>query len=597
MKSKLKQNILLKYFEPISYSFTLMKEVSFTIMLIRIICSLTMPFGSILIAMIDKKILNLLVSKDVKFETILSLCGITLLINFVIIVLGYIDDYIGELQEKRLEKYVHELCIECSTRANICIYDDKNYYDKLILIQNGFRTLSITFWKVLSGTGAFFSIIVTLYLFMKYNLLISICLIGICLPYTKIKNKFSKKIYDNEIEQMKDERKMDYILEVSTNKEFSQLIRLYDFGSSLKKRYSIIWEKLYQKYESIISKRKNQLIAVSFLPKVALCLNSMFLIYQILHNKLTIGDFTLYTGLAAEILSYTSILTDTFNDIYENQMILYILKEFKDLCFIEGNEEEKELGRIKKIEFKQTKFCYPNTNNYIFRGLNLEINAGKKYCILGMNGSGKSTLIKLLLRFYDVNEGDILINGCNIKQYKIESLRERFSVCFQNQKNLAFSLRDNIDLQHNSKTDDADLIALLEKCNIDSIFEKKESDSSKYLDYSISKLFEDDGIEMSGGENQRIAIVRALYRKADILILDEPSAAVDLKTENNLFNVIENLIADKTLIYITHHLHRLNFFDYILVMEDGKIVESGTLDELQKLNGRFSEIYKYNFEE
>ncbi len=597
MLYKLKNNIISKYLEPIIYSYKLMKDISFSFMLIRIVCSLLIAISSILNAFIDKIILNLLVENQIEIKIFGILCGCGLLINLVVIILGYIDEYIEGLQDKKLEKYINELSIECSTKASISIYDDKNFYDKLLLLQNGFRSLSVTFWKVLNGTSAVFSFIISLYMFINYNIFISICLIIISLPYACIRNKFSKIFYINDIEQMNNERKMDYVVEISVNKEYSQLIRLYNLGKILKEKYKENWEKVYDKYKYISKKRKNKLIIFSFIPKIILYINSLFLINQILSQKLSLGDYTFYVSLAIEILSSINIMINSFNNIYENRMILYNLKEFKTMCNPDLDKGKKELTIIEKIELQHVFFRYPNTNHYIFNDLNIKIEAGKKYCILGVNGSGKSTLIKLLLRFYDVTEGNILINGYDIKEYKIESLREQFSVCFQNQKNFAFSLRDNIDLLHNSKTDESSLINLLKKCDINNIFEKEyEKDSNKYLDYSISKFFEENGFEMSGGENQRVTIARALYRDANILILDEASASIDTKAEKKLLGIIEEFTKNKTLIYITHHMYKLDFFDNIFVIDEGKIIESGTFYELLKLDGKFKVLYKYNIE-
>jgi ATP-binding cassette subfamily B protein len=226
------------------------------------------------------------------------------------------------------------------------------------------------------------------------------------------------------------------------------------------------------------------------------------------------------------------------------------------------------------IEFKNVSFKYPLSEEYVFHNFNFKFKLGGSTAIVGMNGSGKTTFIKLLCRLYDPNEGEIFVNGVNIKQYKYEDYIAAFAVVFQDYKLFSFSIGENIACMSNY--DENRVIQCLEKLG----GVGRDKKSSDNLNRNIYREFDVNGMELSGGEEQKIALARALYKNSPILVLDEPTAALDPLSENEVYQMINKMAKDKTVIFISHRLSSCRFCNRIIVLHNGKIIEQGSHNEL-----------------
>lgn len=226
-----------------------------------------------------------------------------------------------------------------------------------------------------------------------------------------------------------------------------------------------------------------------------------------------------------------------------------------------------------KIEFKNVSFAYPGTDKKVLNGINITIEPGEHLSIVGLNGAGKTTFIKLLCRLYDPTEGEILVDGRNIKEYDYKEYMAQFAPVFQDFKLFGFTIRENIALGEGGNSDLSDLIKIV---GLEEFIGKLE----KGLDTRVFKVFEEDGVEPSGGEQQKLAIARALYKQAPVVILDEPTAALDPIAEYEIYRHFHTLVGNKTAFYISHRLSSCRFCDRIAVFSDGKIAEYGNHDEL-----------------
>ena len=249
-----------------------------------------------------------------------------------------------------------------------------------------------------------------------------------------------------------------------------------------------------------------------------------------------------------------------------------------------GNLTTSGLDRV-DIEFKNVWFKYPNKDDYILKDINIKINAGEKLAIVGMNGAGKSTFIKLLCRLYEPTKGEILVNGENISSYDSAEYSNLLTVVLQDFKLFAFSVSDNIVLQKDYNQDKFN--SALEKANIKDRLQKLKDKEKTY----ISKEFDDNGVDFSGGERQKIAIARAIYRNSKIFILDEPNSAMDPISESKFYENFRNITEQKTTIYISHRLASAKFCDNIAVFNDGQITEYGSHESLIELKGLYSDLF------
>jgi len=270
----------------------------------------------------------------------------------------------------------------------------------------------------------------------------------------------------------------------------------------------------------------------------------------------------------------------------------YIYDYFK---FI-GTDLNKKAGFRKaenkepmSIEIKNMSFTYPKTNKKIFHNLNLKIEAGEKVAIVGINGAGKSTLIKLILGLFDFDEGDILLNGCSIREYEKNELYKLFSVVFQEINILAYSIAENVACSSELKEKEKKKVKeTLKKVNL----LEKISKFEKNIDQPIFRIIEDDGIDLSGGEKQKLAIARALYKDANIVILDEPTSALDALAEEEIYEDFNCLIGKKTAIFVSHRLASTKFCDKIFLFDKQGLVEVGTHEQLMKLHGEYYKLFK-----
>ena len=280
--------------------------------------------------------------------------------------------------------------------------------------------------------------------------------------------------------------------------------------------------------------------------------------------------------------------------IYEDKLKVDTVKRFKGQENHVLDEGKLHLDNISEIEFRNVSFHYPDTEYEVLKDISFCVHKGEKVCLVGANGAGKSTIIKLVLRFYDVTQGQVLINGIDIREYTLASVRNGFSTLFQQYDKMAFSLRENIMLSDikKEKCSDQDVIEALKQAGAIRILEKVNYN----LDAPLSRLFDSHGLELSGGEMQKVGLARAIYRLRTAIIFDEPSAALDPVSETKLFERLQEYLKGKTTIFTTHRMNTVHLADKIIVVKGGYVCENGTHDELLKLNGIYAELFKVQAE-
>lgn len=299
-----------------------------------------------------------------------------------------------------------------------------------------------------------------------------------------------------------------------------------------------------------------------------------------------IGSLVLYCGSFMQIISGIMMFANTLGKLKE---ILSLARDYfkileAESTMIYGNRE-LDLTNGFEIEFNNVSFKYPKSDIYALKQINLKISNGEKLAVVGRNGSGKTTFIKLLCRLYDVDEGEILINGINIKEYTRDSLNKLYSIVFQDYKILSLTVADNISA--NDECDKDMLNSALDKANIKDRIEAMPQKEKTYLYKDLDK----SGVEISGGEAQKLALARALYKDSPIVILDEPTAALDPIAENEIYSRFNSFVENKTAIYISHRLSSCAFCDRIAVFDNAELVETGTHNELVTTNGKYAELW------
>lgn len=299
-----------------------------------------------------------------------------------------------------------------------------------------------------------------------------------------------------------------------------------------------------------------------------------------------IGSLVMYCGAFMQVINGIMQLANTLGKLVE---ILPLAKVYFEIV---ESENERSYGKNElnfndnlEIEFKNVSFKYPSSDNYSLKNVNLKINNGEHLAVVGRNGSGKTTFIKLMCRLYDVTEGEILINGINIKDYTKDSIVKLYSVVFQDFKIFSLPLCDNIAA--GDRYDSNQLYNCLEQSNVADRVNALPLKEKTYLYKDVDKA----GVEISGGEAQKLALARALYKDSPVVILDEPTAALDPVAENEIYSRFNSFVENKTAIYISHRLSSCVFCSRIAVFDSARLVESGTHQDLLANNGKYAELW------
>lgn len=270
-----------------------------------------------------------------------------------------------------------------------------------------------------------------------------------------------------------------------------------------------------------------------------------------------------------------------------------MVDDFRTFMDLEPENEDEcldisILGTEYNFEFKNVCFRYAGAKEDTIKNLNLSFPAGQRLAIVGLNGAGKTTFIKLILRLYDVTSGEILVNGYNINRFKRKEYYSLFAPVFQNVELFAFPLSENVSMKEPEKTDKIRAEECLKRAGMT----EKLNSLEKGIDTEILKVLFEDGVDLSGGEKQKLALARALYKDAPIIVLDEPTAALDALAEYELYQNFDKIVSGKSAIYISHRLSSTRFCDKIAMFVDGQIIEYGTHTELLEKHGEYAKMFE-----
>ncbi|MCM1038852.1 MAG: ABC transporter ATP-binding protein/permease [Ruminococcus sp.] len=371
-----------------------------------------------------------------------------------------------------------------------------------------------------------------------------------------------------------------------TSIDYAKDIRLYDARDMFVEKWDNYTLESIANWKWQADKTMPLNIVTAIAETVRNCISYLYLGILTIGGKITIGIFsqmlsagnTFHTSMEGLIFSVQEIIKRC-NYAYDYVLFMHYPPA------IEKGDRHVEDG-AHTITFNHVSFTYPGSDGKVLEDVSLTLQQGEHLSIVGLNGAGKTTFVKLLCRLYDPTEGEILLDGINIKKYDYHEYMALFAPVFQDFRLFAFSIRDNLTLD--TTCEDAELNALLAQVGL----ADKIASLPGGVDTMLFKSFDKDGIEPSGGEQQKLAIARALYKKAPIVILDEPTAALDPLAEYDIYRQFNTLVGGKTAIYISHRLSSCKFCDRIAVFSEGKIKEYGTHDELAgKTDGLYAEMF------
>lgn len=368
-----------------------------------------------------------------------------------------------------------------------------------------------------------------------------------------------------------------YTYNLSTEYNAGKDIRLYAQKGLIEKELKHHLGKLFNYGKIVPDLEAKHWSIVSALQVLVNIVSFLFVGLKALAGAFAVGNIVLYTGAITQFGEGLSGFMQTLTDIKENSAYLNWYFEFLDLPNRkESGSKPLDLEEAKHavIEFKNVSFKYPSSDQYTLENISIRFNVGERVAVVGKNGSGKTTFIKLLCRLYDPNEGEILLNGINIKEYDYHNYLAVFSVVFQDFNLFSFTIGENIAVS--SDYDEDKVMDCVYKAGLES----RMATFPEGIKTQLYNDFSEDGVEISGGEAQKTAIARALYKDAPFIVLDEPTAALDPLAEADIYSRLNDLIQNKTAIYISHRLSSCCFCNQIAVFDQGKLIQHGTHKEL-----------------
>ena len=367
-------------------------------------------------------------------------------------------------------------------------------------------------------------------------------------------------------------------------------IRVYNMKDWIYGKYLRINDDINKKYRisrNLWFKSQAILMPLSLLEEISLY---AFLIYELSRNNLTVAEFTLYIASVHIFITAVNSFIAEYTEIKKQSLEVRDFRSFIDSYKI-PEKEKAELPPMEKhpdFEFQDVTFCYEGQEKNALEHVSLSIPYGQRLAIVGLNGAGKTTMIKLLSGFYKPTSGKITINGKDCETMERENLFRYFSAVFQNVEEYPFTVEENVSMRRSEDTDEARVSECLERCGLMDKIEKLENGRKT----QVLKVLEEDGVDFSGGEKQKLALARALYKDAPVLILDEPTSALDPLAEERLYRNFNDWIGDKTGIFISHRLSSTRFCQKVALFEDSHLVEYGSHDELMKKKGKYYDLYE-----
>lgn len=377
-------------------------------------------------------------------------------------------------------------------------------------------------------------------------------------------------------------RKINYINGIYNNVRFAKEMRIFSLDNFLTKTRDCELNNYYKKLKHNQFIKLNFSVAKIIIEAIEYIICYAYFIFMYFKNRIDISTFVYSISLVSPVIFLVNRIINFIGDLFKNRLYALDKINFENDFMMPSDKDLIKINEVKTVTFKNVSFKYNNSQKYALKNINLEI-AKEKIAIVGLNGSGKTTLVKLLCGIYKPTEGTITINGIDISRIDKSSLFKNMDVLFQNSPLLATKLIDNVKF---GNEENKELEKILEELNL-------SEKIKKYLtnEFYYSKELYDEGVELSGGEKAKILIMRVLLSSKNAFIMDEPTSALDAFAEKELYALLNEHMAMKSGIFITHRLNSVNFCDKIVVLDVGEIIETGTHKELINRQGKYRELF------
>ena len=468
---------------------------------------------------------------------------------------------------------------------SLSIFDNNTYFDDLQLLKEGasWRPVNlIVFGVAIIQSGL--TLLFMLSLLARYNQWVAILLLIVMVPQSLSYYRIQQQAFETMVTRSKNARKLDYLSSLLLDRKDAKEVRLFNMFPAVIDRYIKLFKDTRKNVDQV--RMKQMYVSSFFLGLVVIVSGYGFYWFASSVNDGIIGAGALlmFVSVIASVSSSLATLVEDSSLLYDSLLWIEKYNRFEKYHddFQSGS---KQLNvPVSQIKLSHVSFTYPFSDEEVLHDVNFNINKGEKIAIVGENGSGKSTLIKLLMRFYDPSKGEVDLNGNNLKDYDIKTYRNKLSATFQDYSKFKLSLFENVSVFRHGNEDKVK--DALKSAGLSTLLEDKDIN----LNTILSKEFA-NGVELSGGQWQKIALARDIYSDAQVEFLDEPTAAIDAKSENEIYEHFLAKNKDKTIVFVTHRLSAVKYADKILFLQNGKVQGFDSHEALMKTNEDYRNMY------
>jgi ATP-binding cassette subfamily B protein len=509
---------------------------------------------------------------------------------------GQVRSLSDRILQMQLSNHVNGLVMRQAIRLDLRFFEDPIFYDTL---QNARRQADTSALNIVNSTMQMAQQLITMAsliaLLLRFSPWLAVIVFLAAIPSFLSQSQHAERAFRAVTRRAPEARLLNYLEMLLTGNESVKEVKLLGLGEPLLGRYEELFTRFFQEDRAIAQRRTVAGLGWGLLSSLVYYGSYAWIVLRTVAGRITLGDMTMFLAIFRQSQNSIRSLLDSLNRLYESNLFLDNLLTYLQLdpllvAPVDGLIAPAPIE--KGVEFRHVSFRYPGSEVDVLRNINLHIQPGERIALVGLNGAGKTTLIKLLTRLYDPTQGQVLLDGVDLREYDLTSLQQRFGVIFQDYVRYQFTVRENIGFGQVDALDDfARIQRAADRGGANALIQHLPNGYDTMLGRRWEK-----GQELSGGEWQKIALARAFMRKAEVLVLDEPTSALDAEAEYEVFRRFGELMEGRIALLISHRFSTVRMADRIVVLSAGKIVELGSHAELIRLDGAYARLFNLQAE-